>query len=124
MAGSCRPGELVDRGAAVRLEPDDVARRDEHRGVLLLTATLVLTSVVFDATKAFGDGILVGDPGATGTFRWAGLPYLQTEVTYAVAEGDHSFVGGAFTPLTWLLLLVGMVSVGRLWRALRPRSAR
>lgn len=87
-------------------------------GVFLFTSTLLLTSVLFDAADAFGDGILAGDPDATGSFRWPGIPFLQSEVTYTVSGGDHDFVGGAFTPLTYVLLLLGTIAVGRLWRAL------
>lgn len=90
-------------------------------GVFLLTTTLFLTSFFFDAAEAFGDGILAGDPEATGTFRWPGIALLQSEVTYTVSGGDHDFVGGAFTPLTYLLLLMGTIAVGRLWRAVPSR---
>ncbi len=67
-------------------------------GLFLFTSTLVLTSVFFDAADAFGDGILAGDRGADGTFTWAGIAYLQDDVTYTVSDGAHRFVGGAFTP--------------------------
>jgi hypothetical protein len=95
-------------------------------GVFLLTTTLVLTSVFFDAARAFGDGILAADPTTTGTFEWPGIAYFQSEVTYTVSGGDYDFVGGAFTPLTYLVLLLGMIAVGRLWRLLpiRRRPAR
>jgi hypothetical protein len=86
-------------------------------GVFLLTTVLLLTSVLFDAADAFGDGILAGNPSADGTFTWPGIGYLQTEVTYTVSGGEHSFTGGAFTVLTWVLLAVGTILVGRLWRA-------
>ena len=86
-------------------------------GVFLFTTVLLLTSVLFDAADAFGDGILAGNPDADGTFTWPGIGYLQTEVTYTVSGGEHSFVGGAFTPLTYVLLAVGAILVGRLWRA-------
>jgi hypothetical protein len=87
-------------------------------GAFVLTAAFVLTSLLFDAAEAFGDGILAGDPNLDGTFSWPGLSYLQTEVTYTVADGGHRFTGGAFTPLCWLLLATGGIAVGRLWRAL------
>jgi hypothetical protein len=86
-------------------------------GLFLFTTVLVLTSVLFDAADAFGDGILAGNPDADGTFTWPGIGLLQTEVTYTVSGGEHSFVGGAFTPLTYALLIVGTILVGRLWRA-------
>ena len=95
-------------------------------GLFLFTTVLLLTSMLFDAADAFGDGILAGNPDAEGTYTWSGIGPLQTEVTYTVSAGDQSFVGGAFTPLTWLLLVLGTVLVGRLWRALprwRPRHA-
>ena len=87
----------------------------------------MLTSVLFDAADAFGDGILVGNPDASGTFRLGRRLLLQSEVTYTVADGEHTFTGGAFTPLTWILLVMGTIAVGRLWRALpiwRRRRAR
>ena len=85
--------------------------------LFLLTTVLLLTSLLFDAAQAFGDGVLAGDPTADGTFTWPGIDYLQTEVTYTVSGGEHSSTGGAFTPLTWALLVIGTVLVGRLWRA-------
>lgn len=91
-------------------------------GVLfVMTTTFVLTSVLFDAAKAFGDGILAGNPDAVGTYHWSGVSQLQGEVTYTVADGQVDFVGGAFTPLTWALLAVGFVLVGRVWRVLPSR---
>ena len=87
-------------------------------GVFLLTTTLLLNSFFFDAADAFGDGILAGNPNATGTFTWPGIGYLQSAVTYTVSDGAHTLVGGAFTPLTWALLAIGTIAVGRLWRAL------
>ncbi|MFL6154276.1 MAG: hypothetical protein ACJ72B_18015 [Ornithinibacter sp.] len=92
-------------------------------GAFLLTSALILTSLFFDAAGAFGDGILAGNPEATGTFAWPGIGYLQTPVTYTVTDGAHTFVGGAFTPLTYLLLAIGTIATGRLWRAL-PRWRR
>ena len=87
-------------------------------GAFLLTSTLLLNSIFFDAADAFGDGILAGNPSADDTFTWPGISYLQTAVTYSVSDGAHTFVGGAFTPLTWMLLTIGTIAVGRLWRAL------
>ena len=92
-------------------------------GLFLFTATIVLTSMLFDASEGFGAGVLAGNPSASGTYRWGGIPYLQNEVVYTVGRGDYRFIGGAFTPLTWLLLAAGTIAVGRLWRALpRQRS--
>ena len=85
---------------------------------LLLTTTLGLSSLCFDAAQAFGDGILAGNPDATGTFTWPGISHLQSAVTYTVSGGEHTFAGGHFTPVTWVLLGIGTIAVGRLWRAL------
>ena len=87
-------------------------------GAFLLTTALLLTSFFFDAADAFGDGILAGNPSTAGTFTWPGISHLQSAVTYTVSDGAHTFVGGAFTPLTWVLLAIGTIAVGRLWRAL------
>ncbi len=92
-------------------------------GVFLFTTAALLTSVLFDAADAFGDGILAGNPDAEGSFTWPGIGYLQSEMTYTVADGEQTFVGGAFTPLTYVLLAVGAILVGRLWR-LVPRWRR
>lgn len=120
---------LRDLGDGIRLAADyrDAAFGTGPRpswyaaGGFLLTTTLILTSIFFDAAEAFGDGILAADPDATGTFRWPGIAVLQSEVTYTVSNGDHAFVGGAFTPLTYLVLLLGTIGIGRLWRALPSR---
>ena len=90
-------------------------------GAFLLTTTLLLNSFFFDAAAAFGDGILAGNPAAAGTFTWPGISYLQSAVTYTVSDGAHTFVGGAFTPLTYTLLAIGTIAIGRLWRALPTR---
>ena len=42
-------------------------------------------------------------------------------MTYTVADGDFTFVGGSFSLLTWALLVVGFVVVSRAWRALPRR---
>lgn len=123
---------LRDLGDAARLAADyrDAALGAGPRpswyaaALFLLTTVLFLTSILYEAAEAFGDGILAADPAATGTFRWPGIAYLQSEVTYLVANGRRDVVGGAFTPLTYLLLLAGSVAIGRLWRALPRRRRR
>jgi hypothetical protein len=84
--------------------------------LFLLTGQLVLTSLLSDAATAFGKGISAVDPHATGTFTWSGISYLQDTVTYTFADGKGTYVGGAWTPLAWILWLVATVLVGRLWR--------
>jgi hypothetical protein len=83
------------------------------------TTLLVATSIFSDAGQAFGAGIVAADPDAGGTYRWGGIPYLQTTVTYTLEDGRGTFDGGAFTPLFWAVWLAVTVVVGRLWRV-RP----
>ncbi len=85
-------------------------------GFFLATVTLVATSLWSEAAFAYGDGIKAADPQATGTYDWPGIAYLQNNVTYTLINGHGSYVGGSFTPLFWVLLIVGTVLVGRLWR--------
>ncbi|CAA9223568.1 MAG: hypothetical protein AVDCRST_MAG50-706 [uncultured Acidimicrobiales bacterium] len=85
-------------------------------GVFLFTGQLVLTSLLTDAAAAFAAGITTATPDATGTFEWAGIAYLQDTVRYTFVNGEATWVGGAWTPLAWLLWLTATVVVGRLWR--------
>ena len=93
-----------------------------------VTAQLLFTWLLGEAALAFGSGIDAADPHATGTFMWAGIRFLQTSVTYTFVNGRSSSVGGAWTPLTWGLWILGTVLVGRLWRIpsawMRRRAAR
>lgn len=86
--------------------------------LFFLTGQLLLTSVLFDAAKAFAKGVAAADPHATGTFTWHGIAYLQSKVTYTFTNGSYAFVGGAWTPLAYVLWVVSAVCVGRLWRAI------
>jgi len=88
-------------------------------GVFLLTAQLVFTSLLTEAAMAFAEGIATAMPSATGKFEWSGIRYLQDTVQYTFVDGDATWVGGAWTPLAWLLWLTATVVVGRLWRV-RP----
>jgi hypothetical protein len=82
----------------------------------LLVGQFVLTTFLSQAAAAFGDGITATIPHATGTFSWHGIRYLQDTVTYHVVDGKVSSVGGAWTPLAWIIWAVATVLVGRLWR--------
>lgn len=84
--------------------------------IFLLTGQLVFTALLGEAVNAFGDGIIAADPHATGTFHWRGISYLQDTVTFTMADGKGSSVGGAWTPLAWGLWLIAAFCVGRLWR--------
>lgn len=91
--------------------------------IFVFTTTLIMNSVLFEAAQAFGDGILAGNPSASGTFTWHGAAFVQSKVTFTVADGGFTQVGGGFSPGGWLLLAVGAIAVGRLWRAV-PRLRR
>lgn len=87
-------------------------------GIFLLTGLLVLTSILSDAAQAFADGLLAAPPHPSGAYSWPGLPYLQSGVEYTIRDGRVDFVGGALTPLAYVLLAIGTIAVGRLWRLL------
>ena len=92
-------------------------------GVFVFTTLLVLQSILTDAANAFADGVLTAKPGFAGTLHWGGLQLLQTDVTVVFSGGTTTLTGGALSVWAWLLLAVGAIAVGRLWRAL-PRSGR
>ena len=83
--------------------------------VFLFTGVLVGTSLLSEAAMAYRDGIAAANPHATGSYSWSGIDYLQTSVHYTFTDGSAHMVGGAFTPLAWVLWLIATVLVGRLW---------
>jgi hypothetical protein len=87
-------------------------------GLFLMTAMLFLTSLLTEVTLAYGRGVSAADPHATGTFTYDGLRPFQTQVTYTFTDGSQTHVGGVFSIATWVLLFVGTILVGRLWRAI------
>ena len=94
--------------------------------IFFVTVPFLATSSFADAANAFASGITAADPAATGTYTWGGITHLQSTVTYTFTDGHGTSTGGAFTPLFYLLWIVGTILVGRLWRALpawRRRSA-
>ncbi|CAN0448950.1 unnamed protein product [Phaeothamnion confervicola] len=84
--------------------------------VFFLTAQLLFTSMLSEAANAFGAGIRAANPDATGTFSWHGVPYLQDRVTFTLTNGIGDSVGGAWTPLAYVLWVIATILVGRLWR--------
>ena len=83
----------------------------------------LLTFFCDEATSAYQQAITATDPHVTGSFTWGGISYLQSAITYTFTDGDASHVGGAWTPITYVLWFAGTVVVGRLWRIL-PRTRR
>jgi hypothetical protein len=96
--------------------------------LFLFIGQLLLTSIFFDAGKAFARGVAAANPHATGTFTWHGISYVQSKVTYTFTDGRYDLVGGAWTPLAYVLWIAATVLVGRLWRFVpiwrRRRAAR
>ena len=93
-------------------------------GLVPGAVVLILTSWFADAAHAFADGVVAGQPHASGVFTWQGLAFVQSQVTVTFHDGQWTSVGGAFTPLTWALLQVLVVASGRLWRLWTRRGAR
>jgi hypothetical protein len=94
--------------------------------VFLTGFPFLLIALLGEAALGFGHGITAADQHATGTFTWDGVSLLQTRVTYTFVNGHGTYTGGAMSPLAWLLLIIGTVIAGRLWRVvptLRRRQA-
>jgi hypothetical protein len=92
--------------------------------VFVFTTLLVLQAVLTDAALGFRDGVLAADPTFAGTRHWDGIELLQTDVTVRFADHSATVSGGALSPWAWLLLVVGGIAVGRLWRAFPRRAAK
>lgn len=79
---------------------------------------LVLTWLLEAGSSAFRAGILTGQPGATGSFSWNGIPYLLDDVAFTFSNGASTSVGGAWHPLAYAALVLVTIVAGRLWRLL------
>jgi hypothetical protein len=90
--------------------------------LFVFTTLLVLQSILTDAANAFADGVLTANPDVSGTRHWGGVHLLQTDVTVIFSGGTTTLKGGALTVWAWLLLALGGIAVGRLWRTF-PRRA-
>ncbi|MCP2339305.1 hypothetical protein [Actinomadura rupiterrae] len=88
----------------------------------LLTAPLLFNFFLDEAAKAYQQAITATSPHSDGTYIWSGIAWLQSSVTIVVHHGEATRSGGAWTPLDYVLLLVGAIACGRLWRALPRRS--
>lgn len=79
---------------------------------------LALTFFLGEAANAYQNAITTADPQVTGTFTWSGVSYVQSAVRFDARQGAVTQIGGAFTPLVYILLPIGTIVCGRLWRAL------
>jgi hypothetical protein len=84
---------------------------------------LLLNFVLSEATAGYQQAISAASPHATGTFTWSGISYLQHTVVYTFSNGHGSYTGGAWSLVSYALLIGGTVLAGRLWR-LRPLRRR
>ena len=84
--------------------------------MFLLTGQLVLTSLLSEAASRSA----TASPPPTRTPRapspGAASATCRTPSPTPSSTAEGSFVGGAWTPLAWVIWLVATVLVGRLWR--------
>jgi len=86
---------------------------------------LVLNFLLSEAASACEKGLTApGRPVVDGTFTWSGVTYLQSPLTFTLDHGQATHVGGAWTPVVYVLWLGGTVACGRLWRLVLPRRSR
>jgi hypothetical protein len=88
------------------------------------TVPLLLNFFLDEAASAYQQAIVTADPQATGTYTWTGISYLQSAVAYTFDQGRGSRAGGAWTPATYALWIIGTIACGRLWRLLPWWKAR
>ncbi|RAG83211.1 hypothetical protein DN069_23540 [Streptacidiphilus pinicola] len=86
-----------------------------------LTTPLVLNFFLSEAANAYQQALTATATHPDGSYTWGGVTWLQSPLTFVLHEGQATHVGGAWTPLTYLILLGGAVACGRLWRALPRR---
>ncbi|ADP81723.1 hypothetical protein [Pseudofrankia inefficax] len=87
----------------------------------LFLVEAVMTLLEHTGRAAFDAGITTTTPRATGTFHWTGVPYLISDETFAYVNGTHTSVGGAWTPLVYVLMFAGAFVTGRMWRLIPAR---
>ncbi|WP_035803890.1 hypothetical protein [Kitasatospora mediocidica] len=85
-----------------------------------LTTPLILNFFLSEAANAYQQAITTGTH-TDGSYTWGGVTWLQSPLTFALHQGQATHVGGAYTPLTYVLLVGGTIACGRLWRALPHR---
>ncbi|WP_441248199.1 hypothetical protein [Kitasatospora sp. McL0602] len=89
--------------------------------LFLFTTPLVLNFFLSEAANAYQQAITAAQAHAEGTFTWSGVSWLQSSLTFDFHQGQATHIGGAWTPLVYVLLVAGAVACGRLWRALPSR---
>lgn len=128
-AGDVGAAEAIRRlGDLRRLAADYLAAEYGERGprpsytmgaVWLITVYVIAGLVAEAGQNAFTAGVLAAEPHATGDFRWPGVHYVIDEATVTLHGGATSAtVGGAWTPLVYLISVLAFIAGGRLWRLL------
>ncbi|HWG24938.1 hypothetical protein [Actinospica sp.] len=82
---------------------------------------LILSFGLNEVSSAYAQGLAAAHPAALGTYTWSGVSYLQSPLTFTIDQGDVTRSGGAWTPIVYVVWVVGTIACGRLWRLLnRP----
>jgi len=84
---------------------------------------LLLISALSEVSNAYGQALTAAH-AAPGSFTWSGVSYLQSPLTFTVEQGRVTQSGGAWTPIVYVIWLIGTIACGRLWRLLPPPSRR
>ena len=84
---------------------------------------LFLNFALSEASNAYAQALADGH-AASGSFIWSGVSYLQNPLTFTVEQGQVSHSGGSWTPIVYVLWLLGTIACGRLWRLLPTASRR
>ena len=102
----------------VAAEYGELSRRPSWTAAVatLFLIEAAMTLLEYVGRTGFDSGITSATPHATGTFRWAGFPYLISDETFTYLNGTHTSVGGAWTPLVYVLMFAGAFVTGRMWR--------
>ena len=83
---------------------------------------LFLIGALSEVSGAYGQALTAAH--ASGVFTWNGVSYLQSPLTFTVAQGQVTQSGGAWTPIVYVIWLIGTIACGRLWRLLPTPSRR
>ena len=78
---------------------------------------LLLNFALSEAANAYAQA-LTDAHTTSGSFTYGGVSFLQSPLTFTVGQDGVTHSGGAWTPIVYVLWLVGAIACGRLWRAL------
>ncbi|MDX6254194.1 MAG: hypothetical protein QOJ11_528 [Frankiales bacterium] len=99
-------------------EYGELARRPSWTAAALWIAVVDLVALAIGSIgeAAFRSGVTAASPHVTATLHWHGVRFLVSDATFSFVDGRATSVGGAFTPLVYVVMLGGAVVAGRLWR--------